>query len=185
MKIPFTQINAFVANSYKLTYTHIMGYKPQISFLDYVKSQLHTNIVTDLYGRSILSYYNTYLYLMGDEHQINNFKQVVGWYYKDLASFILNSIGTMEDDFSILESCNIPQKHIGMSKVSIRKVYDDLKVLLVDRQQVIDPQFDYFQYLEKVPIELRKDLKPSHILAEALAMAYVADNEIGVLDINN
>lgn len=185
MKIPFTQINAYIVNSYKLTYTHIMDYSPQISFLDYVKSQLHTNIVGELFGRSVTSYINTYEYLMGNEQQVSSFKQVVSWYYKDLASCILNSVGTFNSDFSILENSNIPQKHLGTSKVSIKGIHNDLNKLLVTRSAMQEPQFNYFNYLNQMPIEVRKDLQPSHILAEALAMAYIADSEVSILDINN
>lgn len=187
MKIPFTQVNPFIVNSFEVLYTHIIAMEPQISLLNYVKSQLHVNIVSQLFGRPILAYNNSYLYLTGNGENLKDFKTSIHWYYEDLSNFVLKDIEYLGNDFSILAGANIPMKDLEYSEISLRAVVKDLEIILLDKRPIPSEsmQFNYFEYMNVIPLEIRENLKPSHILAEALAMAYLAkQSETRILDIN-
>lgn len=62
-----------------------------INFSDYVKSQLHLNLVTDFFGRDIVSYYNAYQYIMGDKTHYRDCLKVIKFFYTDMANFLCNN----------------------------------------------------------------------------------------------
>ena len=188
MKVPFIQVNPFILNSFQVLYTHIIAMEPQISLLNYVKSQLHVNIVSQLFGRTIITYNGAYDYLIEEGENVRDFKTVIRWYYKDLANFVLKDIEYLGNDFSILAEANIPMKDLEYSEISLRQVVKDLQIILVEKKPVAKDamQFNYFEYMNIIPLEVRENLKPSFILAEALVMAYLAkQSDIRILDINS
>lgn len=62
-----------------------------IKFSEYVKSQVHLNIVADLYDRSISEYAKTLSYLNGDVVYSEEAEKVLGYFYQDMANFLINN----------------------------------------------------------------------------------------------
>lgn len=72
-----------------------------IQFSDYVKSQLHLNLVSDLYHRDVGEYFNAYQYLIGDESHIKDCLRVVRYFYHDIAHFLINNLDSVEIELVI------------------------------------------------------------------------------------
>lgn len=151
--------------------------EPQITFTNYVKSQLHANIVSDLFDRSILAYDGAYKYLNGDKEKVNDFKTVLRWYYTDLSNFIFKSIETLGEDFSVFRGSNIPNADIELKEISITKIKGDLANIFEKRIPVQGEEFNYFEYLSELNFQAKSDLKSSNILAEALVMKFMASQK--------
>lgn len=62
-----------------------------ITFSDYVKSQLHLNIVTQLYKRKFSEYVKAFYYLEGDSAYKEDIERVLYYFYSDMSSFLINN----------------------------------------------------------------------------------------------
>lgn len=62
-----------------------------IDFSEYVKSQLHVNIVTDLKGRNITDYLNVYKFLNNEMFYTHSMLVVLRYFYDDIANFLINN----------------------------------------------------------------------------------------------
>lgn len=60
----------------------------KISYSDYIKSQLHLNIVTNLFGRPIHLYKKAYDYLAGDIRHVKTAQKVLEYFYEDIINFL-------------------------------------------------------------------------------------------------
>lgn len=174
MDIPFYQVNSFIVNSYKLQYTDLFKICPNISLENYIKSQLHCNIVTPIYNRNLQIYKEAYEYLKDNKYFKSSFQQVIKWYYTDLGNSLLKSFTHVDKDFSLLDlSIANFSSHLG-KVISISKVEDDLRRILDNNEQVEDGEFNYIRVLLDLNLHNVDDLKPTRILAELLAMKFVA-----------
>lgn len=62
-----------------------------INFIEYVKSQLHSNVVTDFFGRNIFVYLNTYKFLKGEIFLEDEAIKVLNYFYEDIANFLIKN----------------------------------------------------------------------------------------------
>jgi len=62
-----------------------------INFIEYVKSQLHSNVVTDFFGRNIFAYLNTYKFLKGEIFLEDEAIKVLNYFYEDIANFLIKN----------------------------------------------------------------------------------------------
>ena len=62
-----------------------------VQFSQYVKSQVHLNIITDLYSRNMSEYVKTLHYLNGDLSYKDDAKRVLSYFYQDMAHFLVNN----------------------------------------------------------------------------------------------
>lgn len=62
-----------------------------VIFSDYVKSQIHLNIVTGLFGRDIREYKYALDYLYGKVSKNDTVIKVLGYYYNDMFAFLANN----------------------------------------------------------------------------------------------
>ena len=174
MYIPYYQVNPFILNSYKLRYANLLTFQPKITLESYIKSQLHCNIVTPIYGRSLLQYKEAFDCLTGNSENIKSLQKVLQWYYEDLGNFILNTFKYLEEDFSIIDTSILkPSLHLG-KVISLNKVESDLEIILNENRPVEDGEFDYIKILLEINLLQVPDLKPSRILAEMLTMKFIA-----------
>lgn len=63
----------------------------RIRFSEYVKSQIHLNIVEDLYKRSVSEYAKALYYLNGNGMYKDTAEKVLEYFYRDLAAFLINN----------------------------------------------------------------------------------------------
>lgn len=178
MIIPYYQMNSLILNSYQCIYPDIYRLKPRITFENYVKSQLHCNIVTALFNRSILRYSGALKFIRGNDKHLKDYEIVLKWYYEDLANIILKGMKNISEDFSILDS-DIPRiETLNCKKINIAKVQRDL-VAILDKNELIDcGEFRYLDILKTLPLDSLESIKPSLIFSEGLAMKFVAGQEI-------
>ena len=90
MRIPFYQVNAFLYAEEQL-YKPPAEYKPEITFENYVKAQVHCCMYLTRYkDRSIRDYVDTLKLLKGEDNAKNRkaFKKVLNYYYKDLSNML-------------------------------------------------------------------------------------------------
>ncbi len=59
-----------------------------IAYSDYVKSQLHLNIVTDLFNRSVIQYKKANDFLNGDVRFKKSALKVLEYFYEDIINFL-------------------------------------------------------------------------------------------------
>lgn len=62
-----------------------------ICFSDYVKSQVHLNIVSKLYSRSLAEYVQAFYYLQGEKEFLPEALRVLKYFYLDMAFFLINN----------------------------------------------------------------------------------------------
>ena len=62
-----------------------------INFIEYVKSQLHSNVVTDFFGRNVFAYLNTYKFLKGEIFLEDEAMKVLNYFYEDIANFLIKN----------------------------------------------------------------------------------------------
>ena len=169
MDIQYNQMNAFILNSYKLTYSKVLECEPKISFENYIKSQLHTNVVTSLYNRDIILYFKALKFIEQDEEDyFDAYKEVLKMYYTDIGNSMIKSICYMEHDFGIIERDIPKSEFLDVEEVDIKQVMNDLTEILVNNKMVYNSKIDYLEILKEIPLKDLKDLKPSRLLAESI-----------------
>lgn len=105
MRIPFYQVNAFLYAEEQL-YKSPVEYKPEITFENYVKSQVHCCMsLTKYKDRNVRDYVDTLKLLKGEDNSKNRkaFKRVLNYYYKDLSSILNSHKELKSDDFNFIE----------------------------------------------------------------------------------
>lgn len=170
MVIPYYQVNAFILNSYKPTYSSLINVEPMISFENYVKSQLHTNVVTGLYKRDIFMYYKTLRFIEGNDNSdeyYTAYKEVLKMYYTDIGNAMLKCIGELKTDFSIIDT-NVPKSELlEHESIDVKQVFSDLTEILLNDRMVYS-KINYLEILRDIPLKDLAELKPSRLLAEAI-----------------
>lgn len=63
----------------------------RIKFSEYVKSQVHLNVVQGLFNRSLQDYAETLWFLEGMMNKQKKAEQVLRYYYADMANFLINN----------------------------------------------------------------------------------------------
>lgn len=105
-----------------------------VTFSDYVKSQIHLNIVSGLFGRSILEYKYTLDYLQGKVPLSKDVKNVLIYYYTDMLNFLANN----EYDCNLKVTNDIPELQDITSCVVIDKVEKQFRQFITEVQQTVD-----------------------------------------------
>lgn len=62
-----------------------------VSYSDYVKSQIHLNIVEDLYGRKMQEYVKALDFVNGNACCRKEAERVLFYFYSDMANFLINN----------------------------------------------------------------------------------------------
>ena len=70
---------------------NVEGNPLMVKFSEYVKSQVHLNIVHGLYNRSLSEYAETLAFLRGSTSKRAVAEKVLRYYYADLANFLINN----------------------------------------------------------------------------------------------
>lgn len=63
----------------------------EIRFSEYVKSQVHLNVVHGLYNRSLKEYVETLYFLRGKSSNRSSALKVLRYFYEDLSNFLINN----------------------------------------------------------------------------------------------
>ena len=87
----FDQILLIAASRDVMNNIVIPSQNLELDFREYVSSQLHLNVTTDLFGREMQEYYRAYLFLRGDPNFQKDAIQVLKYFYSDVAMFLENN----------------------------------------------------------------------------------------------
>lgn len=95
----------------------LSGMDLAVDFLDYVKSQVHLNLVASLYGRTLRQYVETLRYCMGGNPVYrNNALGVLRYFYADMASFLIRNSGNIKFTVTVGNFLGIPDAYYDYGK---------------------------------------------------------------------
>ena len=93
--VDFTKINNFIAvaafGAWIGDQVQVHSTSLQITYSDYVKSQIYDNLVTHLFGRDAMLYFEAGKYLQGYLEHKDKAQQVLQFFYEDMTNFLLNN----------------------------------------------------------------------------------------------
>ena len=120
--VPYTHYNYVLCNSLRSMY--LIPTNLVFTFEEYVKSQLHFPLVSLVEGRSIDDYYRALNYLENkvSSHESElSLRNVISWFYGDVAKSILGCRKQNTEDFSFsvdsISCCEIPKQRILASDI--------------------------------------------------------------------
>lgn len=113
----------------------------QIRYSDYVKSQLHLNIVSDLFNRSSMIYKNALDYINGDNTCESSAETVLQYFYEDILNFLLNNTYNIKLEVQI----DTDFSQVNEVICNYRSNYERLQNLI---QQKFDTFEDSLKYLK-------------------------------------
>lgn len=90
----------------------------KIRFSEYVKSQVHLNVVHGLFGRQLKEYVETLWFLNGHMVYRDVAKNVLRYFYSDLSDFLVNNCNAI--DLSVVVDTNYfgcPSIHVDLEKL--------------------------------------------------------------------
>lgn len=84
-------VASFDRNDAVLQHLCVSNEQFELSFSEYVKSQIHLNVVGDLYGRRLQEYVQANHYIRGEKSYLEQAKAVLRYFYRDVAQFLINN----------------------------------------------------------------------------------------------
>ena len=181
MLVPYYQVNPYIVNSVRSYYSNLAQVYPMITFEEYVKSQLHFNIVGALYDRQLVVYKKCYEFMQGLPTGCDEYIKVLFWYYEDINKYVVADIKNIlkVEDFSIINT-NVPKLDMVTSEIlDLKDIYNDLVCILETGNANFKlSTINYFSFLDQFPAQLRMTLKPSKLLAEAVASYKMSKDKI-------
>lgn len=99
----------------------------RINLIDYVKSQLHLNVITRFYPeRNIFDYYKALVFLEKGEIEYKKYtEKMVRYFYEDMGLFALNNVAPVMIDLII-----DPKLELEEEVVDYKEVYDKVRHLM-------------------------------------------------------
>lgn len=178
MEIPYTHMNHVLVSSFSPKYGEVLNKKPMLKFKEYLKSQVHYNIISLMHDRDILEYNNAYNYLKGVIADDADYKKVIKYYYSDVADVILKSNVELKEDFSIIGSNEIPKAdNIEKITIDVDSVMEDLYNMINGIGVVTNKhQLDYNRLISQLPAHLMS-FKCKRVITEALLLKYFGNNK--------
>lgn len=168
MIIPFQQMNIFIINSFKPLYGHIFDNDNiNITFTNYIKSQIHLNIVTDLYGRDLKIYRESLRYIKGDDECFASFCKTLKFFYSDIARMILNNINK---DIHICIDVDITRDTILRKETIDLKNYQTLIDNVLSGEANTIEEMLILKQLNRFTLKQLSELKSSRFLSLAILL---------------
>jgi hypothetical protein len=114
----------FIVSGVKPIHMHFFNRDLTFTFENYVKSQLHLQIVSDLYGRDIFVYKKALDYLRGKDQFLYECSLVLKYFYQDMANMLCNVLRTELDispcikiETSLGRESKIPKKQLVLQDI--------------------------------------------------------------------
>lgn len=90
----------------------------KIKFSEYVKSQVHLNVVYGLYRRSLHEYVETLYFLNGKTSKRKSAMKVLEYYYKDATNFLINNKKNVQLTLEVdTENFNLPRQIVSVPQL--------------------------------------------------------------------
>lgn len=175
MELRYERIAQFVALSAvgsidDYTAIHSVEGSIRIKFSEYVKSQIHLNVVYGLYGRSLHDYVETLYFLNGKTSKRKSAMKVLHYFYKDAANFLINNRKNVQLELVVdTENFNLSRQVVNVSQLrtDLLQGFDDV---LSGKKPLIE--WEYASDLDS--IEDTNDLKQK---ADSYALAFKLQKE--------
>ncbi|MEQ2647065.1 hypothetical protein [Anaerobutyricum soehngenii] len=140
----------------------------KINFIEYVKSQLHNNVVTDFFNRNIFAYLNAYKFLKGEIFLEDEALKVMHYFYKDIANFLIKNPADMNVYITINSDEDSGQ--------------NDLRFMLGNIEECSD--FSQVEHFLKSLLNAKTDLELFEIISNS-EYAFILDYVLNMEDIRN
>lgn len=128
----FDQLVLIAASKHPIQQIQLTTQQLELSYEEYVKSQLHLNVTSDLFNRKMVDYHNALLFLRGDESKKNSALVVLRYFYQDVCSFLANN----PNDVDVLVTAPDCLKSLcGTTEISATATGKDLRQLLVELRE--------------------------------------------------
>lgn len=90
----------------------------EVDFVDYVKSQVHLNLVTGLYGRTLEQYVKALRYCTGKNPLYRNYAlEVLRYFYSDMASFLIKNSSNVKFSVTVSAHLGIPDVYYDYAEI--------------------------------------------------------------------
>lgn len=140
-------------------------------FSEYVKSQLHLNVVTDLYNRSIMDYAYAYSYLGGDYTKESYAIKVLEYFYNDLTYFLINNKFDIKSEVDVdIEFSSIKSKTVNrfeVEKVIVAFINDYGNYTAEETIKLVE-KYNYLKILQDISPTNYSEKPNSSIIASIL-----------------
>lgn len=170
MIVPFTHFNYYLAHAYypvDAITGHII-----FDFHEYVKSQVHFNIASDLFKRDFKIYVRVLKILQSDNAKItSDVLLVLGYFYEDLANIVLQTINKTGDcgfDFDI----SVKLKGVSEYTVNLEEVRENLSDVLNLIQPRHRDTVDGISFMRGINADKRSNLQLSDVICKAATLSH-------------
>lgn len=181
MNIPYQQMNCLIVNSYKPVYplyfqTESFNFKLE----EYIKSQLHLNVMPNLFQRDLRDYHRCLLYTRGDDRYFGDFCKVLRYFYTDIANMILKvnpevEILDVTVDVTLSRETKLESKIINIHDI----VNDTAFILKGEYERVKFKALS--ESLDTLSFKTISTLQPTPVVALALLLLHYSRSEELVL----
>lgn len=160
-----------------------------VNFFEYVRSQLHVNIVSDLMDRDILDYLETYRFLCHETFSIRSVITCLRYFYLDMANFLINNPANIKIILNINENENNTRE---LQNVTSFKNFDEIETFfrkLIDCSdfdriyQIVDDSKYSFIIDKVLAVDNIKNKFDNYVIATAIL--YFLENEFSETNIKN
>lgn len=148
MDLPYTKINAYLVKGYIPEFNVVEGKRnvtievpdvePSITFEDYLKAQLHYNIMCYFEDRQIKEYNDAYDFMFHQTNKIDNYLKVLNYYYLDMARLIFSYDKDFSDNFSLMGNNVVPRNEEIENRLEV-----DLESIMRDIARLVEGKSDF------------------------------------------
>lgn len=172
MEIPYYKMNAFLINGYTPVYSNLLDYKPTLKFKEYLKSQLHSNIITTLYQRDIFNYAEALKFINGEDRYFDSYKLSIKYFYRDMGNMLGNLLPKVNGFFELVDF-NIPRSEI-LEKVTVNldELEQDILLTMSNRPITNKSNSKYLKQLDTIPFTVLGQITCMKMLALTLILIY-------------
>lgn len=172
MEIPYYKMNAFLINGYTPVYSSLLDYKPTLKFKEYLKSQLHSNIITPLYQRDIFNYADALKFINGDDRYFDAYKVSIKYFYRDIGNMLGNLLPKVNEFFELIDF-NIPRSEIlDRVTVNLSELEQDILLSMSNKPIKNQDNLKYTKQLENIPFTVLGEVTCMKMLALTLILEY-------------
>lgn len=130
IEVPYTHYFFYVLGARKIVRPD--QFKGELTFTldNYIKSQIHLQVVRQLFGRDIMKYKYALDYLEGDDSRLYEFSLVLRYFYQDHADMLCNIVRANFPDPPKVNVSTKVNRNVDLANTSVSM--SDIKLELSD-----------------------------------------------------
>lgn len=148
MELPYTKINAHLVKGYIPEFNVVEGKRnlvievpdtePSITFEDYLKAQLHYNVMCYFEDRQIKEYNDAYDFMFHQTDKIDSYLKVLKYYYIDMARLVFSYQRDFSENFSLIGNNVVPRNEEIKNRLAL-----DIEAIMRDIQRLVEGKSDF------------------------------------------